>query len=56
MPNCKNKEVNMMTDRIKVDPTPIQRNAFDVAIELVNLHIRLDGRTTASELEALFAS
>lgn len=28
-----------MSDRIDVNPTPIQRNRRDVAIELVNLYI-----------------
>lgn len=28
-----------MSDRIDVDPTPIQRNRRDVAIELVNLYV-----------------
>ncbi|TKI70107.1 hypothetical protein FC756_08355 [Lysinibacillus mangiferihumi] len=28
-----------MTDRISVQPTPIQRNSKDVAIELLKLHV-----------------
>lgn len=29
-----------MADNINVSPTPIQRNSADVAIELVQLHVR----------------
>jgi hypothetical protein len=43
-----------MSEKIKVNPNPIQRNAFDVAIELMNYHLSRK-RTEANELEGLFA-
>ncbi|MFD2681199.1 hypothetical protein [Bacillus seohaeanensis] len=44
-----------MADTVKVDPNPIQRNKFDVAIELVNLHKRNFGLSSGKEIEELFA-
>ncbi|MFC0559664.1 hypothetical protein [Halalkalibacter alkalisediminis] len=43
-----------MAEQIKVNPTPIQRNSFDVAIELMNYHLSRK-RTEVEELEGLFA-
>lgn len=42
-----------MAENINVRPTPIQRNKFDVAIELTNLHLRTFG-FTEEEVEKTF--
>lgn len=42
-----------MSERISVKPTPIQRNIYDVAIELVNLHVSREPVDT-SELGELY--
>lgn len=38
-----------MADKINIDPTPIQRNRRDVAIDLVNLFLK-HGYWTADEM------
>jgi hypothetical protein len=43
-----------MTENIKVDPTPIQRNKFDVTLELLDLHLRRSS-VNADQLQELFA-
>ncbi|WGG47669.1 hypothetical protein [Rossellomorea sp. DA94] len=43
-----------MADTVKVKPTPIQRNEFDVAMELFNYHIN-NYPTTEEEVETVFA-
>lgn len=42
-----------MTDTVKVDPTPIQRNRFDVAMELTNKYYTAE--RDPRKLEELFA-
>ena len=46
-----------MAETVSVQPTPIQRNKFDVAIELIQLHkecATIDQPVQAEELEGLF--
>ncbi|AND39535.1 MULTISPECIES: hypothetical protein [Cytobacillus] len=43
-----------MAETVKVKPTPIQRNKFDVAMELTNLHLRNYG-IPEEEVEGVFA-
>jgi len=43
-----------MTEQIKVKPTPIQRNSFDVAMELLQHHAKVEG-LNADEIEMTFA-
>jgi hypothetical protein len=38
---------------VKVNPTPIQRNRFDTAIELLNIYLNLKV-VNADELDSLF--
>jgi hypothetical protein len=42
-----------MADTVKVEPTPIQRNRFDVAVELTTMHYNYD--RDPSKIEELFA-
>lgn len=43
-----------MADTVKVEPTPIQRNKHDVALELLAMHSDKK-RMEASEIEELYA-
>jgi hypothetical protein len=43
-----------MAETVKVEPTPIQRNKHDVAIELLKIHISRKA-TSAEELEGIYA-
>ncbi|MGC8229007.1 hypothetical protein ACP2W0_08390 [Pseudobacillus badius] len=43
-----------MSDKVKVSPTPIQRNSADVAIELLEMHLRKEA-VDANEIEVLYA-
>lgn len=43
-----------MAENVSVSPTPIQRNAKDVAIELLNLHLEREA-VSAEELSGLYA-
>jgi hypothetical protein len=44
-----------MSDTVRVSPTPIQRNKFDVAVELTQLHFEQNINTTSNDIEGLFA-
>lgn len=44
-----------MAEKIEVNPTPIQRNKFDVAMELLELHERNFGIKSEDEISNLFA-
>ena len=46
-----------MSENIKVSPTPLQRNAQDVAVELLNCHIKLYNidNTKEGELARLYS-
>lgn len=41
--------------KVKVDQTPIQRNKHDVAMELLNLHIRAEKMKKVTDIETLYA-
>lgn len=43
-----------MSEEIKVKPTPIQRNAFDVAMELTQIYIQRIGIDSAEDIEERF--
>ena len=43
-----------MSDNVNVKPTPIQRNEFDVALELTQLELRM-GVYASEDLEEIFA-
>lgn len=43
-----------MSEEIKVKPTPIQRNAFDVAMELTEIYIQRIGIDSEEEIEERF--
>ncbi|MGG3798975.1 hypothetical protein [Metabacillus fastidiosus] len=43
-----------MAENIKVSPSPIQRNEYDVAIELVNLHVSKEP-VSGDEISELFS-
>lgn len=45
-----------MAERISVSPTPIQRNKFDVAMELTKIHVGSFGFGDGKELETIFAT
>ncbi|CRK80317.1 hypothetical protein [Neobacillus massiliamazoniensis] len=45
----------MADNNIKVSPTPIQRNKFDAAIDLLNIHRNTYGFDSQEEIESLFA-
>lgn len=44
-----------MSNDIKVDPTPIQRNALDVAMELTELSLKVKRPESHEELKTIFA-
>jgi Fic family protein len=44
-----------MAENVKVKPTPIQRNANDVAVELLTLRARIFGIDSPDDIETLFA-
>ncbi|GAA4827889.1 hypothetical protein GCM10023310_00700 [Paenibacillus vulneris] len=44
-----------MADKINVEPTPIQRNAFDVAMELTSLYWRNKQEADIEKLDSIFA-
>jgi hypothetical protein len=44
-----------MADNIYVSPTPIQRNKFDVAVELTNLHSSRFGFTSEENIQEIFS-
>ncbi|NOU63162.1 hypothetical protein GC096_03760 [Paenibacillus sp. LMG 31461] len=44
-----------MADRVEVDPTPIQRNAFDVAMELTDLYWRNSANADIEKIDSIFA-
>jgi hypothetical protein len=48
-------EVKIMTNVVKTSPTPIQRNKFDVAIELTQLQRQLGGLSYSEDIEKTFA-
>ncbi|QFT87669.1 hypothetical protein FIU87_03305 [Bacillus sp. THAF10] len=40
--------------KVKVDPNPIQRNKHDVAMELLNLHLKFERPKKVSDLETIY--
>lgn len=44
-----------MAENVNVNPTPIQRNSADVAIELLKIHTRLEGFAGPDDIEKAFA-
>lgn len=44
-----------MADKVDVNPTPIQRNAFDVAMELTNLYMQNSRNANIEEVDKVFA-
>jgi len=43
-----------MAENINVNPTPIQRNAADVAIELTEMHKQLIGFADENDIERVY--
>lgn len=44
----------MLSNDIKVSPTPIQRNAFDVAVELTKMNFKTRDTTNPDEIAEVF--
>lgn len=44
-----------MADKVEVDPTPIQRNAFDVAMELTDLYWKNSSEANIEKIDSIFS-